>query len=236
MGREPDPIKLLLGERTPFELDAKTTALLIVDLNVNDAHPEGAVARLARRRGIFDLFVPYYERIRREVTPNVRKLLTAARQAGVTVIYLTTCAPVPGSSAQVQGEAERGVPLALPGSRDAEILAEIVPQRGDIVVTKHTSGAFNSSALDRVLRNLGIEVLVIAGVATHRCVELTARDAADRGYGIILVADACADFTTELHQDALNRMDDGAMTEITTTAELLQRLLQRAEMEDEGTS
>ncbi|HBY97371.1 MAG TPA: hypothetical protein DEP84_26095 [Chloroflexi bacterium] len=228
MKRQPDPIKLLLGEGPTFSLDRKTTALLVVDLNVNDAHPDGAVARLARRRGVFDLFTSYYERIHDVVVPNVQKLLAAAREAGLTIIYLTTVSPVPigGGSTTESDEIDSAacIPVAGLESTDAQVLDEIAPRNGDLLVTKQTSGAFNSSMLDQVLRNLGIKVLVVVGVATHRCVELTVRDAADRGYGILVVADACADFTETLHEDALNRMDDGSRTEIGTTAEVLRRL------------
>ena len=70
------------------------------------------------------------------------------------------------------------------------IREEFAPQEGDLVVHKKTFGAFNSSNLDDVLREHGIDTLVICGISTNCCVETTARDAADRGYGVVIVDEA----------------------------------------------
>jgi nicotinamidase-related amidase len=97
--------------------------------------------------------------------------------------------------------------LAAPGSRDAEFLDEVAPAGDEVVIEKTSSGAFNSSAIDQVLRNLGIEHLLACGVATNACVEMTVRDAADRNYQVTLVHDACAAMSEALHQAALLTMD-----------------------------
>lgn len=78
------------------------------------------------------------------------------------------------------------------------------PADGELVVEKNTSSAFNSTGIEWLLRNMGIETLVIAGMATEMCVETTARDAADRGFDVIVVEDATATFYEHHHRAALS--------------------------------
>lgn len=72
-----------------------------------------------------------------------------------------------------------------------------------MVLPKTSSGLFNSTNADYVLRNLNTKFLVIAGIVTDQCVDMAVRDAADRGYLVTLVADACATYTPERHEAAL---------------------------------
>jgi len=81
--------------------------------------------------------------------------------------------------------------------------AELAPLPDETVVHKTTFGAFNSSNLDYVLREQGIRNLVVTGISTNCCVETTARDAADRGYGVVICADATADYDEPGHDAAL---------------------------------
>ncbi|NBY25792.1 MAG: cysteine hydrolase [Betaproteobacteria bacterium] len=86
------------------------------------------------------------------------------------------------------------------GSREHEILDELKPLPGEHVLRKTTIGAFASTNIDSLLRALGCEQLYLTGVSTNMCVETTAREAADRGYGVTLVEDACGTTHEDLHQ------------------------------------
>src|SRR5205085_6742587 len=94
------------------------------------------------------------------------------------------------------------------GSREAAVLDEIAPQGDEIVLHKTAGGVFSSTEIDYLLHNLGIETLIITGVVTNGCVETAVRDAADRSYKVILVPDACAAFSQELHDNALMSVGD----------------------------
>ena len=72
------------------------------------------------------------------------------------------------------------------------------------MLDKNTSSAFNSTGLEWLLRNMAVETLVFAGMATDMCVETTARDAADRGFNVIIVEDATATFFEHHHRAALS--------------------------------
>ena len=75
--------------------------------------------------------------------------------------------------------------------------------------SKVSSSPFNSTAIDRFLRNLDIDTFLVCGVVTNGCVEGTVRDASDLGYQVIMVDDACAAVTPALHQAAITNLKDG---------------------------
>jgi nicotinamidase-related amidase len=85
----------------------------------------------------------------------------------------------------------------------AQIVSALAPRPDELVINKTTYGTFNSTGLDHTLRHLGITTLVVGGVVTNVCVETTARDAADLGYQVILVDDACAAYSPEIHESTL---------------------------------
>jgi nicotinamidase-related amidase len=93
--------------------------------------------------------------------------------------------------------------LVWSGSPLFEIRREIAPESDDVVIDKTTFGAFNGSTIDETLRRMRIDTLLVTGVSTNLCVETTARDAADRGYGVILVDECLADYDEGAQQAAL---------------------------------
>ena len=74
---------------------------------------------------------------------------------------------------------------------------------GEIVVNKTSSGALASTKLDQTLHNLGVNSLVVCGLTTAVCVTQTAREAADRGFRVVVAEDACTEMSIELHKAAL---------------------------------
>jgi ureidoacrylate peracid hydrolase len=99
-------------------------------------------------------------------------------------------------------------------------LPSIMPSsegRGDIVVSKTSCSVFNSTNLDYILRNLFVEQLVVVGQLTDQCVESAVRDAADLGYLVTVVEDACATHTKDRHEKGLQGMQGFCRT-LTTTA------------------
>jgi len=90
-------------------------------------------------------------------------------------------------------EAESGH-LPIKGFKGHEILDAVAPKSGELILDKNTSSAFHSSPIHMFLNNMGIDTIVLTGVAAEQCVLLTAFDAADRGVNVIIAADACAGF------------------------------------------
>jgi nicotinamidase-related amidase len=112
--------------------------------------------------------------------------------------------------------------VAIPARADAwaRIVDALEPRPGELVVNKTTYGTFNSTGLDHALRSLGIASLVVGGVVTNVCVETTARDAADRGYDVVLLEDGCAAFSPEIHEATLVSFQ-GPFGRVRTTDEVL---------------
>lgn len=146
---------------------------------------------------------PYYcDRLERVVIPNQRQLLAACRRLGIETLYtviesLTRDGRDRGLDHKISG-------LHVPrGSWQARVIDELAPAEDDIVLPKTASGVFNATNIDYVLRNLGVRFLLLAGIVTDQCVDTTVRDAADRGYLVTVIEDACATFSQERHDAAL---------------------------------
>ena len=90
------------------------------------------------------------------------------------------------------------------GSFEHGVIEALAPAEADLVLDKNTSSAFNSTGIEWLLRNMHMDTLVVLGMATDMCVETTARDAADRGFNVIIVEDASATFFERHHRAALS--------------------------------
>ena len=145
----------------------------------------------------------YFRRLRDLVIPNQVRILEAARANGVHVLHtiieaLTEdCRDASLDHKLSNLLVPKGHPLAPP-------IDELAPMRNEIVLPKTSSGVFNSTNIDYVLRNPGIRYLIVAGVVTDQCVDMAVRDAADRGYMVTMPGDASATYTQERHDTALN--------------------------------
>jgi len=205
-------------------LDPSTTALLLVDLQRYVADPEYGYGRKAKDAGVFDEIRAYYESID-AILPRIQQLLAACRSARMEVVYARIEAQTDdGRDASLRYRLSQ---MVIPkGSPEAEILPAVAPQPGEIVLSKTTSSVFNSTRIAGILHTLGVDRLIVAGIATHACVELSVRDAADLGFWVDWVGDACTAALPELHEDALRR-NQGGLIDVTTTEEIV-RLIRDA--------
>jgi nicotinamidase-related amidase len=194
-----------------FEVVPSKTALLIVDMQYCCAHPDYGLGRELQRDHP-ELAAYYLPRVTDIVVPNIRKLISFFRESGLRIVYLTVGSELPDGSDLSQLIKRRQAPrLSLgrqstifrKGTFEHSIVEELEPEEDELVINKTSFGAFNSTNLDGVLRNMGIESLIITGVGTDVCVETTARDAADRGYSCVLVEDACATLEQSSHEATL---------------------------------
>ncbi len=205
-------------------VDPKRTALLTIDLQYLDAHPSGWMGRLARDQGKPDQLKERFEFIQ-DILPNVRRLQDACRTNGVEVIHIRV-AYITRSGREgrrgLSAELGEGTPR---DDRDDDFLEEVAPVGDEIIINKTSAGTFNSTSIDQILHNLGVDRLWVTGIVTEGCVEITTRDAADRGYFCTLVSDGCASSTHVAHEDALQRMGDGGLIQVKTVDELIEELM-----------
>lgn len=187
-----------------FVLEPKKTAFIPIDLQYASACRTTGFGKILKEQGNEELGKYRFDRVEQVVIPNVQKLLASLRKHRLRIIYITVGSEMPDYSDIVPDK------LSLTkafnnrrGEREHEILDEIKPIPGELVINKTTADAFISSSIDSVLRTMGIEYCLFAGVSTQICVESTIRDAADRGYKCIVLEDACADNKEEYHNNAL---------------------------------
>lgn len=195
-----------------FTLRPATSALVIVDLQYGSAGPDLGYAKAYRGIGYGELHDAYIERVQRIVVPAVQRLQRAFRQVGAPVIFLTVGSIV-GDLSDMPPRFRRGAehwrrlgiepPYARVGTREIAVLDEIAPLPDEPVLVKTGASGFTASPLERLLWNRGVREIAFVGVSTTFCVESTLRDAADRGFDVVLVEDGCADSTPESHQRGL---------------------------------
>ncbi len=217
-----DPYYELIPVPQEAEYHPKRTALLTIDLQYLDAHPEGWMGRLAKSQGRPELLQERWDFVQ-EILPNVRRLQDACRAHGVEVIHIRV-AYLTRNCRDGQRSLEMGLKAVYADERDDNFLEAVAPVGDEIIINKTSAGAFNSTAIDQLLRNMRIDTLWVTGLVTEGCVEMTARDAADRGYYVTLVSDACCSSTHVAHEDALQRMGDGGLIKIRTVDELIARM------------
>jgi nicotinamidase-related amidase len=202
------------AEQGPFTrvrpFDAKRSCLLLVDTQNHVWNP--AVAKR----------LPYFDsQVRDVVLPNLRRLLDAFRKAGAEVMYTVM-------ENLTRDGRDRSLDYKIcdffiaKGSWEAKVLDTLAPGDDDIVLPKTSSGVFNSTNIAYLLRNIGIDTLVVTGFLTDQCVDHAIRDAADRGFHPICVSDACATHSQARHENALGAF--GGYCRTVTTAELLKEI------------
>lgn len=222
-----DPFYDLMPRRPEPTWESGRLALITIDLQYLDAHPEGMIGRLARAKGMERLLQPRWEGIE-GILPNVRRLQDAFREAGEEVMHVRVHYRTRDGRDAGKGFLPGPEVHALESDeRDKEFLPEVAPQGEEMVFNKTTAGALNSGDFENVLRRMRIDHLVITGIVTDGCVELTARDASDRGFKVTLISDGCSAPTPEAHVDAVERMTDGGFIVPKTTDEAI-ALLQQA--------
>jgi nicotinamidase-related amidase len=168
-------------------LDPKTTALVLIDL----------------QRGITSF--PAEPHACNKVIANAVKLADAFRAEGALVV-LVHVAISPDGGDRLRSPVDDPQPLRQPAPDFANIVAELGPKEGDIVVTKRQWGAFYGTDLDLQLRRRGIGTVALGGIATNYGVESTARDAYERGYELVLVEDAMSARSASDHAFAVARI------------------------------
>ena len=144
----------------------------------------------------------FRQRLRDTVLPNIRRLQTACRRAGIEVVYSVIENMTRDGRDRSLDYKISGIDVPL-GSKNAHVLEEIAPANEEMIFRKTSSSVFISTNIDYVLRNLGVRSLLVAGLMTDQCVESAVRDACDLGYLVTLVTGACTTDTAERHRQSL---------------------------------
>ena len=151
------------------------------------------------------------------IIPNIKKLIENARERKVPVIY-TNDTHLHG----VDKEFQIWKPHAVSGTWGGEVIDELKPVETDYVIPKRRYSAFFATGLDLLLRELGVDTIVLTGLVTNVCIQHTAADAFFRGYKILVPQDCVEAVTEETHRKALEYMKTFYGCKITTLDETLE--------------
>lgn len=161
---------------------------------------------------------------RRVALPNIVRLLSPARAAGVRIVHCVVQRRPDGLGSNHNAKVfalGRGQVNILPGTPGAAVLPELGPEPSDVVLSRwHGVGPMGGTDLDAVLRNLGVSTLVVVGVSLNIAIPNVVMDAVNAAYRVIVPRDAVAGIPTE-YGDAVIANTLSLLATITTTDELL---------------
>jgi nicotinamidase-related amidase len=191
------------------------TALLFVDMQRiycipgrDPGHPERDASHY------------YHRRLRDTVIPNQVRLLKTARRAKIQVVH-TIIEALTADGRDISLDHRLSNIFVPKGHPEAQPIAELALAENEILLPKSSSGVFNSTNIDYVLRNMNIRYLIVAGVVTDQCVDMAVRDAADKGYLVSMPEDASATYTQERHDAAIKAF--GGYCWVTDSATVVRR-------------
>ena len=221
------------AEPTPYTMIAGRTALIVIDMQRDFLLPGGFGESLGNDVG----------QLVKVVAP-LSDLISAARASGVMVIHtreghladLSDCPPAKlnrGAPSKRIGDPGRYGRILIRGEYGHDIVDELAPVDGEVVIDKPGKGAFYATPLSEVLNRAGITQLLITGVTTEVCVHTTTREANDRGYECLVVSDCVGSYFPEFQRIGLDMITAqggifgwvadsasviAAMTQLATTA------------------
>ncbi len=191
------------AEPGPFPLPAGKVALLVIDMQRDFLLPGGFGESLGNDVGQLQ-----------RVVPPLARLLAAARAAGLLIVHtreghrpdLSDCPPAKlrrGAPSMRIGDPGPYGRILVRGEYGHDIVDELAPLPGEVVVDKPGKGAFYATDLQQVLTDAGISHLLVTGVTTEVCVHTTVREANDRGYDCLVLADCVGSYFPEFHRVGL---------------------------------
>ncbi len=191
------------AEPYPIQIDVARTAIVIIDMQRDFLEPGGFGAALGNDVSLLAAAIE-----------PIRAVLQAARQHGLLVIH-TREGHRPDLSDAPPLKVERGDPatrigalgpmgrILVRGEPGHDIIPQLYPAAGEPVIDKPGKGAFYQTDLELMLKNRGIDTLMVCGVTTEVCVNTTIREANDRGFRCIAIADGCASYFPHFHEAGL---------------------------------
>jgi nicotinamidase-related amidase len=191
------------AEPSPFRIVADKTALIVIDMQRDFLLPGGFGQTLGN--DVDQLL---------KVVPPLADLIAASRAAGIMVIHtreghepdLSDCPPTKlnrGAPSKRIGDEGKYGRILIRGEYGHDIVDELAPIDGEIVIDKPGKGAFYATELQDVLTAGGITQLLITGVTTEVCVHTTTREANDRGYECLVVSDCVGSYFPQFQRIGL---------------------------------
>ncbi|MGH3846805.1 MAG: cysteine hydrolase family protein [Pseudonocardiaceae bacterium] len=193
----------VLADPGPFRFDPARTALVVIDMQRDFVEPDGFGETLGNDVNLL-----------RAVISPLQRVLAATRAAGMTVIHtreghrgdLADCPPAKlnrGNPTLRIGDAGPKGRILIRGEYGHQIIDELAPLPGEVVIDKPGKGSFYATDLHELLQIGGVTSLVVTGVTTEVCVHTTVREANDRGYECLVLSDCVGSYFPEFQRAGL---------------------------------
>jgi nicotinamidase-related amidase len=194
---------VVAADPSPFPLTVASTALIVIDMQRDFLLPGGFGETLGNDVGQLE-----------KVVPPLQRVLAAARAIGMTVIHtreghrddlsdLPTAKLLRGKPSMRIGDPGPYGRILIRGEYGQDIIDELAPTQGEIVLDKPGKGAFYATELKQILEDRGISRLLVTGVTTEVCVHTTVREANDRGYECLVLSDCVGSYFPEFQRVGL---------------------------------
>lgn len=205
------------------DLAAGAVCLLVIDVQNTYLDRPAPVTLDAEGRRRFDAWTPFHARMRGVVIPTISGLMAAFRAKGHDVAFARIACLTPDGRDRSLSQKKPGWNnLLLPKDEAAaQIVPELAPLPGEIVVTKTTDSALTGTSLRLALSNMGVRTVVCVGIFTDQCISSTVRSLADESFDVVVVEDGCAAGSDELHARELEILNM-IYCNVMSAAELMQ--------------
>ncbi|MFQ3353297.1 MAG: nicotinamidase-related amidase [Arenicella sp.] len=205
-------------------IDPTDTVLLVIDMQNATGNRHMGLGKLLSDAGKASDASFRFDRIDNLLVPKISALLDSFRANNANIIYITYGAEIIDA---------RDVPAHMKpivvatnniiGREEHKIVEALTPREGELVLNKTTQGAFKSTKIDTVLRALKAKTVVCVGVSTNNCVAMTAMEACDSQYKVVVVSDATGTDSDEMQESTL-KMLGRLWARVMTTNEVIESL------------
>lgn len=198
-----------LTEYPPIELERKRTALLLIDMQKEFILRDAGEAVRFQADGTWEHWVPFHDRLDEITVPACEKLLAYFRENGMYVTYGRIASLIATGEDRCRIQRQPGWnDILLPvNSEMAQMIDSLAPRENEIVVNKTTDSVVAGTNYASLLRNMGVDTVVVGGIVTDQCVASSVRGLADAGFQVICVEEACAAASQEQHDAELRIMN-----------------------------